>query len=104
MVQLGVIEPAESAYSAPVVLVTKKDGSHRFCVDYRRLNGITEFQVETLPDPDEIFSRVARARYFGKLDLAKGYWQIPVRQQDRGKLAFSTPEGTYQWVVMPFGV
>ena len=74
MLGLGVIEPAESAYSAPVVLVAKKDGSHRFCVDYRRLNRITEFQVEALPDPDEIFSRVARAQYFSKLDLAKGYW------------------------------
>ena len=96
MLALGVIEPAESAYSAPVVLVAKKDGSHRFCVDYRRLNRITEFQVEALPDPDEIFSRVSRARYFSKLDLAKGYWQIPVRQQDRSKLAFSTPDGSYQ--------
>ena len=104
MLELGVIEPSESAYSAPVVLVAKKDGSHRFCVDYRRLNRITEFQVEVLPDPDEIFSRIAHARYFSKLDLAKGYWQIPVRQQDRKKLAFATPGGTYQWVVMPFGV
>ena len=79
LLALGVIEPAESAYSAPVVLVAKKDVIHRFCVDYRRLNRITEFQVEALPDTDEIFSQVSRTQYFSKLDLSKGYWQIPVR-------------------------
>ena len=96
MLALGVIEPVKSAHSVPVVLVAKKDGSHRFCVDYRRLNRITEVQVKALPDPDEIFSRVSRAQYFSKLDLAKRYWQIPVRQQDRNKLAFSTPDVSYQ--------
>jgi hypothetical protein len=57
-----------------------------------------------LPDPENIFAGVANAKYFSKIDLSKGYWQIPVRQEDRPKLAFATPDGTYQWVVMPFGV
>jgi hypothetical protein len=104
MIALGVIEPADSPYSSPVVLVQKKDGTHRFCVDYRKLNQVTEFQIEMLPDPEHIFASVSKAKYFSKLDLSKGYWQIPVRKEDRPKLAFATPDGTYQWLVMPFGV
>ncbi len=57
-----------------------------------------------LPDPENIFAGVTNAKYFSKIDLSKGYWQIPVRKEDRPKLAFATPDGTYQWVVMPFGV
>ena len=97
MVALGVIEPAQSPYSSPVVLVRKKDQSHRFCIDFRKLNRITEFEVETLPDPEYIFAKVSSAEYFSKLDLSKGYWQVPVKKEDRAKLAFATAEGTYQW-------
>jgi hypothetical protein len=104
MVALGVIEPAQSPYSSPVVLVRKRDQSHRFCIDFRKLNRVTEFEVETLPDPEYIFAKVSSARYFSKLDLSKGYWQVPVKKEDRAKLAFATAEGTYQWLVMPFGV
>ena len=104
MVALGVIKPAQSPYSSPVVLVRKKDQSHRFCIDFRKLNRITEFEVETLPDPEYIFAKVSSAKYFSKLDLSKGYWQVPVKKEDRAKLAFATAEGTYQWLVMPFGV
>ena len=76
MVALGVIEPAQSPYSSPVVLVRKKDQSHRFCIDFRKLNRITEFEVETLPDPEYIFAKVSSAKYFSKLDSSKGYWQV----------------------------
>ena len=104
MQELGVIEPAQSPYAFPVVLVQKKDGSNRFCVDYRKLNAVTQFQAESIPDPEVIFSKLARARIFSKVDLSKGYWQIPVRPEDKPKLAFITQEGVFTWNVMPFGV
>lgn len=104
MIAMGVIEPARSAYSSPIVLVRKKDQTHRFCIDFRRLNKVTEFEVEPLPDSEYIYAKVAKAHYFTKIDLSKGYWQVPVREADRHKLAFTTPDATYQWLVMPFGV
>lgn len=104
MIDLGVIEPSQSSYSSPVVLVTKKDGSTRFCIDFRSLNKITEFDAEPIPDPEEIFCRLSGASYFTKIDLAKGYWQIPVSPKDKHKTAFQTPLGLYQWTKMPFGL
>ncbi|XP_070209513.1 uncharacterized protein [Littorina saxatilis] len=104
MTKLGVIEPANSPYSSPIVLVKKKDGRVRFCVDYRKLNKITAFDAEPMPDVDYLFSHLAKAKYFSKLDLTKGYWQIPVAEEDRPKTAFTTPFGQFQWTVMPFGL
>ncbi|XP_076448667.1 uncharacterized protein LOC143285290 [Babylonia areolata] len=104
MVKLGVIEPACSPYNSPIVLVAKKDGKVRFCVDYRKLNGVTEFDAEPLPDPEFLFCRLSKSRYLSKIDLSKGYWQVPVKVEDRPKTAFSTPLGQFQWTVMPFGL
>lgn len=104
MLELGVIEKSRSAYSAPVVLVQKKDGSCRFCIDYRALNKITVFDAEPIPDVEELFTRLANSKYFTKIDLAKGYWQIIVNPLDRHKTAFSTHLGLYQWIRMPFGL
>ncbi|XP_070200974.1 uncharacterized protein [Littorina saxatilis] len=104
MTKLGAIEPANSPYSSPIVLVKKKDGRVRFCVDYRKLNKITAFDAEPMPDVDYLFSHLAKAKYFSKLDLPKGYWQIPVAEEDRPKTAFTTPFGQFQWTVMPFGL
>nr|KAG5692640.1 hypothetical protein BaRGS_003530 [Batillaria attramentaria] len=104
MLNMGVIQRASSPYSAPIVLVKKKDGRVRFCIDYRQLNRITVFDAEPLPDIDYLFGRLQDARYFSKIDLAKGYWQIPVREEDRPKLAFTTPQGQFEWLVMPFGL
>jgi hypothetical protein len=104
MLRLKVIEPACSPYSSPVVLVKKKDGKVRFCIDYRKLNQVTVFDAEPLPDVDSLFCRLSTAKYFSKLDLAKGYWQIPVKESDRRKTAFTTPVGQFQWTVMPFGL
>jgi hypothetical protein len=104
MLKLGVIEPSISAYSAPIVLVKKKDGSVRFCIDYRRLNNELQFDSEPMPDVDQLFAKLSNAKYFSKLDLSKGYWQIPVDEKDRHKTAFSTPYGQYQWTAMPFGL
>ena len=104
MLSMGVIEPAVSPYSAPIVLVKKNDGKVRFCVDYRRLNQVTAFDAEPLPDMDYLFSRLSQARYLSKIDLSKGYWQVPMRREDRPKTAFTIPVGQFQWRVMPFGL
>jgi transposase InsO family protein len=104
MLRMGVIEPASSPYSSPIVLVKKKDGKIRFCVDFRRLNKVVRFDGEPLPDIDAIFARLGSAKFFSKLDLSKGYWQIPMNPMDKPKTAFTTPLGQFQWTVMPFGL
>ena len=104
MLRMGVIERANSPYNAPLVLVKKKDGGTRFCVDYRKLNQITEFDAEPLPDIETLFAKVSRAKYFSKMDLSKGFWQIPMNEKDKAKTAFSTPQGQFQWKKMPFGM
>jgi len=105
MMQAGIIEESDSPYSSPVVLVKKKDGSVRFCVDYRRLNDITVFDCEPMPQIEEVLSRLEGDKYFTKLDLTKGYWQVKVRPEDRPRTAFSVPGGHhYQFRRMPFGL
>lgn len=104
MLAMGVIEPSTSPYSSPVVLVGKKDGTTRFCIDFRWLNKITVFDAEPIPDPEDIFTRLSQAECFTKIDLSKGYWQIPVKPEDRPKTAFQTPSGLFQWTRMPFGL
>ena len=104
MVDLNVIEPSESPFSSPIVIVKKKDGSNRFCIDFRILNCHTEFDAEPMPDTDEIFSKLATHKYFSSLDLAKGYWQVPLTDDSKPMTAFQTPKGLYQFRVMPFGL
>ena len=104
MLDLGVIERTDSAYGSPIVLIKKRDNTFRFCVDYRKLNQVTEFCAEPLPDPDLIFTKLSTANYFTKIDLSRGFWQIKVKESDRHILAFTTPVGNYTWKVMPFGV
>ena len=104
MLNLGVIEPSRSSYSAPVVLVKKPDGSMRFCCDYRMLNKVTISDAEPIPDHDSLFAQVSSAKFFTKVDLSKGYWQILVKEEDRHKTAFQTHLGLFQWVRMPFGL
>nr|KAG5688410.1 hypothetical protein BaRGS_001192 [Batillaria attramentaria]KAG5698105.1 hypothetical protein BaRGS_031795 [Batillaria attramentaria] len=104
MLKLGVIERAASPYSSPIVLVKKPDGKIRFCVDFRKLNKQVEFDAEPMPDVDYLFAKIGKAKYLSKLDLSKGYWQVPLREEDKPKTAFTTPGGQYQWRVMPFGL
>lgn len=105
MLELGVIETSESPYASPVVLVRKKDGTNRFCIDYRKLNKVTLFDPEPMPKPDDIYTKLKGDRYFTKIDLCKGYWQVIVRAEDRPKTAFITPDnGVYQFRRMPFGL
>ncbi|CAF1605583.1 unnamed protein product [Didymodactylos carnosus] len=80
------------------------DGSPRFCVDYRRLNLITERDEYPLPRTDNIIDKLAGLKYFTILDLKAGYWQIPVDEQDKKKTAFVTTDDLYEFNVLPFGL
>ena len=105
MLDLKIIERSEAPYVSPVVLVRKKDGTNRFCVDYRRLNQITIFDPEPMTNPNDIYAKLKTNVYFSKIDLCKGYWQISVRETDRPKTSFWTPEdGNFQFRKMAFGL
>lgn len=104
MLELGVIEPASGPWSSPVVLVKKKDGAVRFCVDYRRLNEVTVKTVYPLPRLDDVLNRLGGATLFTTLDMYKGYWQVPMAEVDRPKTAFVTPDGLFQFTRMSFGL
>ncbi|CAM4702436.1 unnamed protein product, partial [Caretta caretta] len=104
MLALGVIQPSASPWASPVVLVPKKDGSVRFCVDYRKLNAITVSDAYPMPRPDELLDKLGGARYLTTMDLTKGYWQVPLDADARLKSAFITPLGLYEFLTLPFGL
>ena len=99
-----VIEPSDSPYSSPIVLVKKKDGSIRFCIDFRKLNSITIGDACPIPDHDHIMLKMHRALFFTKLDMTKGYWQIEIAESDRHFTAFQAAGELYQFKRMAFGL
>lgn len=100
----NIIRPSCSPWAAPVVLVRKKDGSLRFCVDYRKLNEVTRKDAYPLPRIDDALDSLTNACWFSTLDLASGYWQVEVDPQDRPKTAFITRQGLFEFNVLSFGL
>ena len=100
----GQIEARDSSWSSQVVLVTKKDGGTRFCVDYRPLNDVTVKDAYPLPRIDDTLDMLAGKQWFSTLVLASGYWQVSLSQEARIKTAFAIHSGLFQFRVMPFGL
>ncbi|GBO11509.1 Retrovirus-related Pol polyprotein from transposon 297 [Araneus ventricosus] len=104
MVDNGIIEESSGPWASPIVLVKKKDGSTRFCVDYRKLNEITIKDSYPLPRIDDILDALNGSQWFSTLDLKSGYWQVEIQPEDKEKTAFTTGQGLWQFKVMPFGL
>ena len=100
----GVIESSQSPWASPVVLVKKRDGSHRFCVDYRALNAVTVPDSFPLPRIDDLLDQLGKSTCFSTIDLASGFWQIRLDPSSQKKTAFVVPQGLYKFRVMPFGL
>ena len=104
MLAQGVIRKSSSQYASPPVLVSKPDGSVRFCINYRGINKITQQDRYPLPRIDELLASVKSSKFFISFDLVSGYWQIPMSEEDIPKTAFLTHLGLFEFVVMPFGL
>jgi len=102
--QQGVIEESCSPWISPAVLVKKKDGSIRFCVDFRKLNAIIKKDSYPILRIDDLLDRLAGNSWFSSLDLKSVYWQMRIRPEDREKIAFSIGKGLWQFTVMLFGL
>ena len=98
------VEESCSDWSSPCLLVPKPDGSFRFCTDYRKVNAITKVDCFPIPRIDDCIDRIGKANYISKIDLLKGYWQVPLTEKAKEISAFSTPDGLFQYKVMPFGM
>ena len=105
MLSIDLIEPARSPWSSPVVLIPKKDGSVRFCIDFRKLNAVTVRDTFPLPRIDDIIPLLGKKKFFVGLDLASGYWQVPMsdNKDSKNKTTFTCHVGTFRFKYMPFG-
>lgn len=105
MLEQGIIEPSRSAWSSPVCLVRKKDGSYRFCIDFRQLNAVTKKDAYPLPYMSAILDQLRDARYLSTIDIKSAYYQIPMNAASKGYTAFTVPgRGLFQFCRMPFGL
>jgi len=104
LVEMGKMKSSDSAYACHVTLRVKKDGSRRFCGDYRPLNLQTRRDSFPMPLVDDVISQLGRSAWFTALDLQSGFWQIRMAPEDMKKTALITKSGLYDWTVMPFGL
>ena len=104
IMKMGVIRKLSSPYASPVVVVRKKDSKNHVCVDYQRLNKLTVFDPEPMPTAEHLLQQLNGDKYFTRIDLSKGYWQISIPEEDIAKTAFLTPDGSYKFLKMPFGM
>jgi predicted aspartyl protease len=104
MLKMGIIEPSDSDWSSPIVLVKKSDGSERFCIDYRKLNKITIKDKYPMPSIESKLNKLYGSKYFTSLDCISGYWQIEVSDRAKKLLAFTSTQGLFTFNFMPFGL
>jgi len=104
MLKKEVIRKSKSSWSSPVTFVPKKNGEVRYCIDYRKLNQVTKKDNHPLPRIDDILDQMQGSQWFSTIDLASGYWQVEIEEEDKEKTAFITNEGLYEFNVMPFGL
>ena len=104
MLSKNVIRPSSNPWASPIVLVPKKDGGIRFCIDYRKVNSVTRRDAYPLPRVDDTLDTLAGARWFSTLDMLSGYWQVELAEEDKEKTAFCTSEGLFEFNVLPFGL
>ena len=101
MLSLGIIRELNSSFAFPIVIVKKKDGSDRICVDHRKSNKLTVADTESMTTAKDLFERLGKIKYYSLTDLSKGCWQIPVAEEDIEKTAFVTPNGSYNFLRIP---
>jgi hypothetical protein len=104
MLDNDIVRPSESPFNSNPILTTKKDNSKRFVVDYRKLNDITIPDTYPMPNVDDLIENCKGCRYFSQLDMAAGYWCVPIREKDKHKTAFTVPRGKFEFQRMPFGL
>jgi len=104
LLDLGIIEESSSPWASPIVMVPKPDGTLRLCTDFRKVNSVTVPDPFPLPLVEDLLDRVGKAKFLTKLDMTRGYWQVPLDDPSIPVSAFVTPFGHFQWRFMPFGL
>jgi len=104
MLKMGIITHSDSPWASPIVIVPKPDGSIRLSVDYRRVNSLTVLDPFPLPRVEVLVDKLGRANYLTKVEMTRGYWQVPLDDTSMPVSAFVTPTGHFHWRCMPFGL
>jgi len=104
MLKLGVIEPCNSVYASPLVVIKKADQTNRMCVDFRKLNLITVFDAESMPNDEYIQNSLQDCKFYSKFDLSKGFWRIPIAKDSKKYTTVTTHRGSLRFLAMPFGL